>query len=344
MSVRLRRAAIGVSGLAVIAIAVALTVWRAPIAPITPPTEFDPVLVTKGAQLAAIGDCAICHAGQNGQAYSGGNPLRTPFGEVYASNITPDQATGIGTWSEAAFRRAMLAGVDRSGGYLYPAFPYNHYTHVTDADVAALYAFLMTRQSVTAKTPDTQLPFPFDVRPLMAGWNLLFLDRGPLRPDPAKDAAWNRGRYLVEGLGHCQACHSPHNVMGAEEASHAFAGGLADGWQGPGLTAATSPAAIAWTEDAIFAYLRHGIDNRHAAAAGPMGSVSHDLAGVPEADVRAMAAYIASMTGPPRPGPRAAGGGPGGYRADPAGRAGRQRGGPRSSPGPAPAAMGRARR
>ena len=157
----------------------------------------------------------------------------------------------------------------------------------------------MTRQPVRAQTPETQLPFPLDIRPLMAGWNLLFLDRGALTPDPAKDAAWNRGHYLVEGLGHCQACHSPHNALGAEEADHAFTGGLADGWEGPGLTAASSPAAIAWSADALFAYLRHGIDMQHAAAAGPMGAVSHDLSAVPEEDVRAMAAYIASMTGAP---------------------------------------------
>ena len=296
-----RHAVIGVTGLVVIAAAIAVFVWRPAIAPITTRSEFDPALVVKGAQLAAIGDCAICHLGKNGQAYAGGNPLQTPFGQVYASNITPDEQTGIGGWSEAAFRRAMQTGVDRAGGFLYPAFPYNHYTHVTDADTAALYAFLMTRQPVTAKTPKTHLPFPLDIRPLMAGWNLIFLDRGALQPDPSKDAAWNRGHYLVEGLGHCQACHSPHNALGAEETDHAFSGGLADGWQGPGLTAATSPAAIAWTEDAVYGYLRHGIDDRHAAAAGPMGSVSHDLGGVAEADVRAMAAYVASMTGPPDP-------------------------------------------
>ncbi len=271
----------------------------------TPPAAFGPALIARGAQLAAIGDCAVCHAGRDGQAYAGGNPIQTPFGQIYASNITPDANTGIGTWSEAAFRRAMHDGIDRRGHYLYPAFPYDHYTQVADADVAAIYAFLITRQPVAAKTPSTRLPFPFDIRPIMAGWNLLFLDHGPIQPDPAPnaihDTAWNRGRYLVEGLGHCQACHTPHNVLGAEQSGHAFTGGLAEGWDGPGLTAASSPAAIAWSADAIFRYLRHGIDAQHAAAAGPMGAVSHDLSDVPEADVRAMAAYIASMTGPPDP-------------------------------------------
>jgi mono/diheme cytochrome c family protein len=191
----------------------------------------------------------------------------------------------------------MHDGVDRSGNQLYPAFPYNHYTHVTDDDIAAIYAFLMTRQPVRAETPATHLPFPLNIRPILAGWNLLFLDRAPIASDPGKSPEWNRGAYLVEGLGHCQACHSPHNGLGAEETSQAFTGGLADGWEGPGLTAASSPAAIAWNADALYRFLRHGLDDQHAAAAGPMGAVSHDLSGVPEADVRAMAAYIASMTG-----------------------------------------------
>ena len=297
-----RNFVLAAAGLVVAAvIVIAALVWRPAIASVGRPTAFDPALVAKGAQLAAIGDCAICHAGRNGQAYSGGNPLPTPFGQVYASNITPDPGTGIGTWSEAAFRRAMRDGVDRTGNFLYPAFPYNHYTHVTDGDITALYAFLMTRQPVAYATPATQLPFPLNLRPLMAGWDLLFLDRRPLQPDPGKDTAWNRGHYLVEGLGHCQACHSPHNALGAEEAGHAFTGGEAEGWDGPGLTAASSPAAIAWTQDAIYQFLRHGLDVQHAAAAGPMGAVSHDLSAVPEADVRAMSTYIASMTGAPDP-------------------------------------------
>ena len=301
---KLRTASFCAAGLGLVGIAVAVgfaLVWRPAIPSVAHQTDFDPALVAKGASLGAIGDCAICHSGVNGQAYAGGNPLRTPFGQIYASNITPDIETGIGAWSEAAFRRAMHDGVDRAGGFLYPAFPYNHYTHVTDDDVAAIYAFLMTRQPVHANAPETHLPFPLDIRALMAGWNLLFLKRGPLRPDPAKDAVWNRGHYLVEGLGHCQACHSPHNPLGAEEATHAFAGGDADDWEGPGLTAQTSPAAIPWTANALYRFLRHGIDAQHAAAAGPMGAVSHDLSYVPEDDVRAMAVYIASFTGAPDP-------------------------------------------
>jgi mono/diheme cytochrome c family protein len=282
-------------------VAVAALAWRPVLAPIAQPPEFDHALIAKGAELVAIGDCAVCHAGRDGQAYAGGLPLATPFGQIYGSNITPDPETGIGTWSEAAFRRAMHDGVDRAGHFLYPAFPYDHFAHVADDDVAAIYAFLMTRAPVRTETPATHLPFPFNIRRLMAGWNLLFLRRAPLLPDPAKPADWNRGRYLVEGLGHCQACHTPHNAFGAEDASKAFAGSLVDGWEAPGLTATTSPAAIAWTADALYRYLQHGIDAEHTAVAGPMEPVSHDLSVVPEADVRAIALYLASMTGVPDP-------------------------------------------
>jgi mono/diheme cytochrome c family protein len=296
----MRHRTVAVALAAVVAVAAAGTTaltWRPAIDEISPPSGFDRALVAKGAQLAAVGDCAICHAGANGAPYAGGNPIHTPFGAIYATNITPDPDTGIGTWSEAAFRRAMQQGVDRTGRFLYPAFPYNHYTHVTDGDVAAIYAFLMTREPVHAVAPAARLPFPLDIRAVMAGWNLLFLDDRRFTPDPAKSAEWNRGAYLVEGLGHCAACHSPHNAFGAEDTAHPFTGGEADGWEAPGLTAATSPAAIAWSADALFDYLRHGLNDQHAAAAGPMNAVSHDLSQVPEADVRAMAVYIASFTG-----------------------------------------------
>ena len=299
MAIRLRTVLLGLTVIVGVgAISAAAIVWRPAIAPIAPSARFDPALVARGAQLAAIGDCAVCHVGADGTPYAGGKPVQTPFGAIYASNITPDPATGIGTWSDAAFARSMRDGVDRAGGYLYPAFPYNHYTHVTQPDLDAIYAFLMTRTPVQAEAPPTRLPPPFGIRPLMAGWNLLFVDHGPLPADPARSAEWNRGAYLVEGLGHCGACHTPRNALGAEDKQRAYTGGQADGWDAPGLTAASSPAAIAWTADAIATYLRHGIDDGHAASAGPMRAVSHNLSRVPDADIRAMATYIASMTDP----------------------------------------------
>lgn len=306
MGSKLRSVLVGVAVVVGVGAASAFAVaWRPVIEPVSPPARFDPAIVARGAQLAAVGDCAVCHLGTDGTPYAGGRPVETPFGAIYASNITPDPQTGIGTWSDAAFARSMQDGVDRAGAYLYPAFPYNHYTHVTRPDLDAIYAFLMTRAPLHADAPPTRLPFPFDIRMLMAGWNLLFLDHGPVATDPARSAEWNRGAYLVEGLGHCGACHTPRNGLGAEDKQRAYTGGEADGWDAPGLTSASSPASIAWTADALYTYLRHGIDDGHAASAGPMRAVSHNLSRVPDADVRAMATYVASMTDPDGGGPAA---------------------------------------
>jgi len=193
-----------------------------------------------------------------------------------------------------AFRRTMRDGIDRAGRNLYPVLPYPHFTRASDSDIAALYAFLMTRAPVRADTPANHLPFPFGYRALLAGWNLLYLRPGPFVADPAHDAVWNRGAYLVEAVGHCGACHTPHNALGAEKAGQTLAGGEAENWYAPPLQAA-SPARQPWTEDALVAYLRTGFDAGHGAAAGPMTAVTEELAHVPEADLRAMAVYIGSM-------------------------------------------------
>ena len=262
------------------------------------PAGFDPALVRRGATLAALGNCAGCHSAPGRPAFSGGLPVDTPFGAIYASNLTPDAETGIGRWSEAAFRRAMREGVDRDGRNLYPAFPYNHYTAVTDADDAALYAYLMTRRPARLAVPAPDLPFPLNVRAVMAGWNLLFFRPGAYAPDPHHDADWNRGAYLVEGLGHCGACHTPHGPLGQEESGHHLAGGVAEGWTAYALDAA-SPAPIPWTVDALAFYLRHGWQAVHGAARGPMALVTANLGAVPDADARAMAIYLVSLMGHP---------------------------------------------
>lgn len=257
---------------------------------------FDPALVAAGAQLAAIGNCNICHTVPGGAAYAGRRPIPTPFGTVYSSNITPDRDTGIGTWSEAAFSRAMREGVARDGSYLYPAFPYPHYTKLSDDDIRALYAFVMTRQAVQNRPPPNTLPFPLSIRQLVAGWNLLYLDRTPFRADPQQSAEWNRGAYLVAGLGHCGDCHTPHNFLGAEEWSKGLAGGEAEGWYAPALDAA-SPAPLPWEAAQVFAYLHQGWDGAHGAAAGPMAPVTRDLMHVDDREVRAIGAYIAAQQG-----------------------------------------------
>ena len=277
--------------------AFAALAWHPAIAPAErrAAASFDPALVRHGATLAALGNCAGCHSAPGRPAFSGGLPVETPFGAIYASNITPDPDSGIGRWSEAAFRRAMRDGVDRAGRNLYPAFPYNHYTAVTDADDAALYAYLMTRRPAGETVPPPALPFPLNLRPVMAGWNLLFFRAGAFAPDPARSADWNRGAYLVEGLGHCGACHTPHNPLGAEQRP-ALGGGMAEGWTAYALNTA-SPAPVPWTVDSLAFYLHHGWQAEHGAARGPMALVTAELGTVPEEEAHAMAVYLVSLMG-----------------------------------------------
>ncbi len=272
--------------------------WHAslPVVPQPPKGAFAPALVRQGATLAAIGNCAGCHSAPGRPAFSGGAPVETPFGSIYASNLTPDLDTGIGRWSEAAFRRAMRDGVDREGRNLYPAFPYNHYTLVTDQDDAALYAYLMTRAPAHAEVSRPALPFPLNVRAVMAAWNLLFFQSGSYEPEPDRAEDWNRGAYLVEGLGHCGACHTPHGALGNEENGRKLAGGIAEGWNAYALNAA-SPAPIPWTIDALTFYLTHGWQAVHGVSRGPMALVTANLGRVPEADAHAMAVYLVSLMG-----------------------------------------------
>jgi mono/diheme cytochrome c family protein len=272
----------------------------ASIDPIEPPprTSFDAALVARGAQLEAIGDCNSCHTAAGGRAYAGGRRIDTPFGAIYSTNITPDPETGIGRWSERAFVRAMREGLDRQGHELYPVFPYDHFQLVADDDLHALYAFLMTRDPVHAPAHRNELALPLRFRPILAGWKLLYLRRHEFHPDPARSAEWNRGAYLVEGLGHCGACHTPRNPLGAERRDRAFAGGEAEGWDAPPLDA-SSPAPVPWTRDRLIGYLRHRVLPSHGIPAGPMLPVAHNLALVPEQDVDAMATYMASIAGEP---------------------------------------------
>jgi len=282
--------------------AVFLVAWRPAIAAIEPPApqSFTTDLVKRGRGLAAIGNCNDCHTVNGGKNFAGGLPVPTPFGTVFSSNITPDAETGIGRWSEAAFRRAMLAGVDREGRHLYPTFPYDHFTNVSDEDDRALYAYLMTRKPVAAAVPANRLSFPFDQRPLIAGWKLLFLRSETYHPDSSKSAEWNRGAYLVEGLAHCGACHTPRNALGAERASAAFSGGDVDNWRAYAINA-RSPSPVPWDADALFAYLRDGWHPDHGTARGPMAQVVANLSSVDPDDVRAIATYMAGVFGRPSP-------------------------------------------
>ncbi|MGJ4929286.1 molybdopterin cofactor-binding domain-containing protein [Bradyrhizobium sp. HKCCYLS2038] len=283
---------------AAIGVATAVLPWRA-IAPITrpDPSVYSATTIARGEALAALGNCAVCHTADGGLINAGGRALDTPFGTLFSTNITPDAETGIGAWSYPAFERAMREGVHRDGKQLYPAFPYTHFARTDDADLQALYAYLMAQTPVWQQAPDNQLRFPFNLRPLVAGWNALFHSSQSFKPDPTKSEQWNRGFYLVESLGHCSACHSPRNALGAEPRNAYLAGGFADGWEAPALSSLSS-APIPWTEDELYTYLRTGHSRFHGVAAGPMAPIVKDLATLPDTDIRAMATYLGSFQAP----------------------------------------------
>jgi mono/diheme cytochrome c family protein len=274
--------------------------WRSEIDPVAPveAATFNTDLVAHGEQLAAVGNCIACHTVPGEKAFAGGLALPTPFGTIYSTNITPDPDTGIGRWSEAAFERALREGVDREGRHLYPAFPYDHYTRITDEDVSALYAYLMTREPVVARALANDLRFPFGFRPLLAGWKLLYLDEGEFEPRADQSAEWNRGAYLAEGLGHCGSCHTPRNQLGAEDPDRHFGGGEAEGWRAYAINEA-SPAPIPWDGESLAFYLREGWHEHHGVSRGPMAEVTGNLGLLPDEDVNAIALYTASVMGEP---------------------------------------------
>ncbi|KMO22126.1 molybdopterin cofactor-binding domain-containing protein [Methylobacterium platani] len=286
------------AGTGALALGLTLLPWRPAYPSIErpDPAAYSAATIAQGRLVAAAGACLVCHAGPDGRSFAGGRGIETPFGTVYASNITPDMQAGIGAWSYPAFARAMREGVSRDGHHLYPAHPYTSFVNAAERDLQALYAFLMAQDPVAAPAPETKLRFPFGARPLMADWNALF-HRPAAFADPARGPDWNRGAYLVEALGHCGACHSPRNALGAERrgAAH-LAGGFADGWEAPALTG-LSRSPLPWTEDDLYAYLRTGRSPRHGSAAGPMADVVASLAPLPDGDIRAMAVYLASLTG-----------------------------------------------
>jgi mono/diheme cytochrome c family protein len=284
--------------LACTALAAVFALWMNASSAISEKTraEFDAAVVARGARLAAIADCAGCHTAAGRAPYAGGVALKTPFGTIHGTNITPDPATGIGDWTQADFMRAMRDGIARDGRHLYPAFPYDHFTHVADDDLAALYAYLMTRTPVEFQPPRNDLRFPFNIRSLLTVWNFFFLQKNAAPADGNRSAEWNRGAYLVQSLGHCGACHSPRNALGAEKRKSFLSGGEAEGWYAPPLDR-HSPSPVPWTVDSLTAYLRTGVAEEHAIAGGPMQGVVNSLAQAPLEDVRAIAVYIVDAMG-----------------------------------------------
>ncbi len=260
----------------------------------------DAPLVERGRYLAAAGDCAGCHTDAGGAPYAGGRPLETPFGTVLSANLTPD-ATGLKSWSADQFYRAMHEGISANGEHLYPAFPYNWFAKMPRADTDALFAYLQSLPPVANRPDRNQLPFPFSVRSLMAVWNLLYLDKATFAPDASHSEQWNRGAYLVEGPGHCAACHTPKTVLGGPKSGHDFQGGAFGTWFAPDLTPNGRTGLGGWTRDETVAFLRTG-RNAHASASGEMGLVVQDSTSqLSDDDLLAMAVYLGDRAASPSP-------------------------------------------
>src|SRR5260221_8763061 len=217
----LRRIVAGIAAAGfVVLLAFLALAWRPAITPLAVPRAPTPLsveLLARCDALAGAGYCAVCHTKQGGEPFAGGYGLRTPFGTIYSTNITPEPGTGIGRWSLEAFTRAMHEGVSRDGSHLFPAFPYDHFTKVSDEDVTALYAYLMTRSPVRASPPANTIPFPLNIRAFQEGWKLLFFTSCRHRPDPSKSATLNPRAYLAEGLSQCGTYLTPPNLLGSQK-------------------------------------------------------------------------------------------------------------------------------
>lgn len=265
--------------------------------PQTPPDSADPV--TRGAYLVSVGDCRGCHSRPGGQDLAGGLPLNTPFGVIYATNITPDPDTGIGKWTPQQFREAMKHGKRADGANLYPAFPYPYFTHASDQDVEAIRAYLMTVKPVRYTAPANKLPFPLNVRLVVKVWNWLNFKPGEFDPVATQSAEWNRGAYIVNGLGHCGACHTPKTLSGGDKGKQALRGGELDYWYAPNLTSETHGGLKSWSISDITTYLRSGANDRADASGSMQDVVEISTSKMSDADLHAIAVYLKSLPGAP---------------------------------------------
>jgi mono/diheme cytochrome c family protein len=264
----------------------------------------DAAQVERGRYIALLGDCAGCHTAEGGAALAGGKGIVTRFGTIYASNITPERQTGIGTWTADDFWRLMHQGVRKDGSLTYPAMPYPWYTKMTRADSDALKAYLDTFEPVSNRPPDNDLLPPMEIRESVAAWNALFFKPSVFAADAARSAAWNRGAYIVEGLGHCGACHTPTNILSAPERHRALKGNAVQNWWAPALTQDGTYGVAGWDAADIARYLKTG-RNDYSVASGPMAEVvENSTQYLTDADLEAVAAYLRDVPGGVRKGDR----------------------------------------
>jgi mono/diheme cytochrome c family protein len=258
--------------------------------------------IAQGKSLVESADCASCHTADPQKPFAGGKRIDTPFGAIYTPNLTPDRQTGIGTWSDTDFVRALRYGVAPDGSRYYPAFPYPNFTKLTRDDILAIRTYLTTLRPYENEAPEPSLRFPLNFRVLMRVWNFFFFKPGILEPDQQKGPDWNRGRYLVEGVGHCGVCHTSKNIFGADRRGRAFAGGRVNGWFAPRLDAAARSGLKSWSVEDIVEYLQSG-RNAKSHAGGLMAEVVvNSTSKMSDGDVRSIAVYLKSLpVGPPEP-------------------------------------------
>jgi mono/diheme cytochrome c family protein len=256
-----------------------------------------PEQVRRGEYLAHAGNCIACHTMRGGAPYAGGRAIETPFGVVFGSNITPDEKTGIGSWSPSHFWRALHNGRSKDGDLLVPAFPYSNFTRITREDSDALYAYLRTVPPVQQPNREHALRFPYNTQAALALWRALFFRPGTHRPDPTKSAEWNRGSYLAHGLGHCNACHGGRNLFGATRGSLELSGGVSpiDKWYAPSLATSAEAGVAEWETQHIVDLLKTGVSAR-GSALGPMAEVVfRSTQYLDDADLHAMAVFLKSL-------------------------------------------------
>lgn len=296
-------AAVGLLGVAGYALSQTTALPRHPFATLTPVAVLarpiadstpNAAQLRRGQYLVVAGDCMSCHLRKGGEPFAGGLGLNTPFGVIYSSNISADPQTGIGSWTSAQFYRAMHDGIGAHGENLYPAFPYPWFRRASREDDDAILAYLKTSRPVAYVPPQTQLHFPFSVRAVIKGWNALFLNSAEFTSDPGQSAEWNRGAYLVNGLGHCGGCHTPKNDFGADKSGQDFHGGDLDNWVAPDLTSNTRTGLGSWSIDEVSEFLLTG-RNVHAGAGGAMADViTYSTSLLTDGDRHAIAVYLKS--------------------------------------------------